>query len=509
LLGSLASGYQEPKMIEPSPAPAAALPASALATTPDRPPARHASPSRAAVAPSADERRGLEARALAGVWVPVITPFLEDGAVDERALVDHVEGLIAAGVHGVVLAGTTGESPTVRWGEVERLLGALVRSGRGRVPILVGTGTNDTAESVERTGRARALGADGAFVVCPYYNRPSAAGVIAHYRAVAAVGLPTVAYHIPYRTGLTLDLATLQAILSIPGVVGLKESSGGLSNVGPLARGGGGAVLCGEDAIFLEALEAGAHGGILAAANLVPAPFVETYTAFAAGRREQARALFARVVHLVDLLFAEANPGPLKWALHRQGRIPSAAMRLPMVPIGAELAGKLAAALPPTRAEIEDLVARFRAATVPATEWTHRRRARALSRGDLAAQPGARHARDSHPRVPRDDHAWIPHAHRPAPGGGDRGAHARGPGGGGPGQPDRGPGRAAEVLHPRAVALTGGPRRILPPGPARAGPGRPPLTALRPRPRPRMRPRPRPRGDRRARNRGKLAGRVR
>jgi 4-hydroxy-tetrahydrodipicolinate synthase len=316
--------------------------------------------------------RALGASDLRGVLVPLVTPFSEEGALDEASFLSLAEELLAAGVHGLVLAGTTGESPTLRWPEVERLLTALIGQVRGRVPILVGTGTNDTAESVERTARARQLGADGAFAVSPYYNRPSVAGLLAHYRAIAAVGLPTVAYHIPYRTGLVMARSTLEAVLAIPGVIGLKESSGGLENIAPLARQGGPALLCGEDALFLRALEAGAHGGIVAAANLVPHAFVEVYQAFVSGSPGHASAGFARILPLVELLFAQSSPAPLKWALHHQGRIRSARQRLPMAPIGSDLARRIQAILPPAAAQIERLVQDFEAAAVPASAWTHR-----------------------------------------------------------------------------------------------------------------------------------------
>jgi 4-hydroxy-tetrahydrodipicolinate synthase len=318
------------------------------------------------------ERRPLTPSHLEGVFVPLVTPFTETGALDEPSLLALARWLLAEGVHGFVLAGTTGESPTLRWSEVERLLPALLSCVAGRVPVLVGTGTNATAESVERTARARDLGADGAFAVCPYYNRPSPAGVLAHYRAIAAVGLPTVAYHIPYRTGLTLDRAVLQEILAIPGIVGLKESSGGVELTAALAAPDGPAILCGEDHLFDAALAAGARGGILASANLLPRSFVEIHDLHRAGERRRAQAAAARTRPLVELLFAEPNPAPLKWALARQGRIAGATLRLPMAPISDRLAGALAAALPPTAAEIEGLTARFSAAAVPAAEWTHR-----------------------------------------------------------------------------------------------------------------------------------------
>jgi 4-hydroxy-tetrahydrodipicolinate synthase len=280
---------------------------------------------------------------LRGVIVPLVTPFTDDGAVDQRSFVALVEWLLSERVHGFVLNGTTGESPTVHWGEVEALLRRLTATVRGQVPVLVGTGTYDTAESVERTTRARALGADGAFAVVPYYSRPAPAGVIEHYRRIAAAGLPVVAYNIPYRTGLTLGVPTLRAILELPGVVGIKESSGGVGNVAALAERG--AVLCGEDHLFLPALAVGAAGGILASANVAPAAFVEIHELFTTNRLAEARARVGAVSRLVDRLFAEPNPAPVKWALSHRGRIASGTLRLPMVPISAALAGELAAAL--------------------------------------------------------------------------------------------------------------------------------------------------------------------
>ncbi|HEY8925179.1 MAG TPA: dihydrodipicolinate synthase family protein, partial [Polyangia bacterium] len=169
---------------------------------------------------------------LQGVIAALVTPFHLDGTLDLASFDAQAAFVLAKGVHGVVLNGTTGESPTVRWHEVETLLprlrAAVARSGRA-VPIIVGTGTSDTAESCERTARARAGGADAALAVTPYYSRPSPAGVLAHYQALAAIGLPLVAYHIPSRTGLALTREDLLAILRVPGVVALKESSGNVT----------------------------------------------------------------------------------------------------------------------------------------------------------------------------------------------------------------------------------------------------------------------------------------
>jgi 4-hydroxy-tetrahydrodipicolinate synthase len=279
-------------------------------------------------------------RDLHGVFVPIVTPFTATGQIDLASFARLGRWLVDQGVHGLVLNGTTGESPTVHWPEVEQLLAVLRDVVRGRIPVLVGSGTYDTAESVERTRRAQALGADAAFAVVPYYSRPAPAGVIEHFRRIAAVGLPTVVYNIPYRTGLTLDLPTLEAILALPGVIGIKESSGNTTNIAALARHAGG-VMCGEDLLFLDALQAGGAGGIAAAANLVPRAFVDTHAAFVDRRPDDAAAIFARIRPIITALFAEPNPAPLKWALAQQGHIADATLRLPQVPISEPLAAQL------------------------------------------------------------------------------------------------------------------------------------------------------------------------
>jgi 4-hydroxy-tetrahydrodipicolinate synthase len=322
----------------------------------------------------------LTPRDLRGVFVALITPMTSAGAVDHASFAALVDGLLADGVDGLVLNGTTGESPTVRWPEVEALLQALRAQVRGRVPVIVGTGTYDTAESIERTRRAQALGADAALAVVPYYSRPAPAGVLEHFRHIAAIGLPVVAYNIPYRTGLALDLPTLRALLAVPGVIGLKESSGSVANIRALAAEAA-ALLCGEDALFADALAEGAAGGILAVANVVARDLVAVHRAFAAGQLLAARVGFARLRPLIEALFAAPNPAPVKAALARAGRIRSASLRLPMVPVDPRLEARLAALLaPPARQgssgaldddALEGLHRRFASQEIPAGEWTH------------------------------------------------------------------------------------------------------------------------------------------
>jgi 4-hydroxy-tetrahydrodipicolinate synthase len=290
----------------------------------------------------------LTARDLHSVIPALVTPFHPDGSLDLASFDALVDFVLAAGVSGLALNGTTGESPTVSWDEAEQLLTRLVERRRHsgpRVPIIVGTGTADTADSCRRTARALALGADAALVVTPYYSRPSATGVRAHFEAIAQVGLPVIGYHIPYRTGLALTADDLLSLLAIPGVIGLKESSGGVAMTLALTARTDRAILCGEDALLLPALAAGARGGLLASANLVPAELIELVNVYRKGHNERARALAHGLAPLLDLLYREPNPCPLKAALHARGVIASARVRLPLVPVSEGLQTALAKAL--------------------------------------------------------------------------------------------------------------------------------------------------------------------
>lgn len=283
-------------------------------------------------------------RDLQGIYVPVITPFLPDGTLDMRSYRAHVKKLLAHGIQGVVVNGTTGESPTVSWEEVTALteeIRALMREQGTSVPIVVGTGTNDTAATVSRTEMAARLGADGVLVVVPYYSRPSQEGIIAHFRQVAQVGIPVIAYEIPARTGVRLTVDTARTILDIHGVIGMKDSSGGTELVTALTRLTDKPVLCGEDACLFDALRAGAAGGMTASANVYTDSFCEVYRLAASGWLEDAGAAFARLLPLIRLLFQEPNPSPLKWLLARQGVIASDAVRLPLTPITSGLADVL------------------------------------------------------------------------------------------------------------------------------------------------------------------------
>ncbi|MFC5403852.1 4-hydroxy-tetrahydrodipicolinate synthase [Cohnella soli] len=280
-----------------------------------------------------------------GIFVPVVTPFSMNGDLDEESYDRYLENLLTHDIQGLVINGTTGEAPTVLWEEVHNLVcrtkSVIARKGIS-IPIVVGTGTNDTRSTVERTVLAKEIGADAALIVVPYYSRPSQAGILEHYRRAAQTGLPIIAYEVPYRTSVRISADTAEEILALDGVIGMKDSSGGTELISALKqRGVTKPILCGEDAYFLGWLRQGAAGGILAAANLRTEMFIETYRQFRDGNTALATSAFDSLTQLIDHLFRESNPAPLKWLLSHQGLLDSDTLRLPLLPISEGLRNQL------------------------------------------------------------------------------------------------------------------------------------------------------------------------
>lgn len=281
---------------------------------------------------------------LSGIFVPTVTPFSVDGEMDAASYGRYVDRLLAVDIQGLVIGGTTGESPTITWDEVAsllRLTQEAVREKGRRMPLIVGTGTNNTASTVRRTADAGLLGADAALVVVPYYSRPSQEGILAHFRQVTQVGLPVIVYEIPSRTGTKLSVDTARRILELDGVIGMKDSTGDASLLESLAQTGSKPVLCGEDRCLFEMLEKGARGGILASANIQTEIFVDVYRKFEQGDAKGSAQAFATVLPWIERLFSEPNPAPLKWLLAREGIIASDTLRLPMSPISQTLREEL------------------------------------------------------------------------------------------------------------------------------------------------------------------------
>ncbi|OZB98281.1 4-hydroxy-tetrahydrodipicolinate synthase [Paenibacillus sp. XY044] len=292
---------------------------------------------------------------LHGVLVPVVTPFLPGGELDLASYNQYAGKLAEHDINGLIINGTTGEAPTLRWEEVVRLTQStqqLLQEKQRSIPVIIGTGTNDTLTTVQRTEEAAALGADAVLIVVPYYSKPSQEGIIEHFRRVTEVGIPVIAYEIPARTGVRLTVQTAKTIMDMDGVIGMKDSSDGLELVTELTRQDAGAVLCGDDLYYHAKLSQGASGGILASANLYTEIFIEVYDLVRKGRVIEGKRSFDRVVPLIRKLFQEPNPAPLKWVLANQGLIVSDHLRLPMTRISQQLQEELAQLLPVIQSEL-------------------------------------------------------------------------------------------------------------------------------------------------------------
>jgi 4-hydroxy-tetrahydrodipicolinate synthase len=278
---------------------------------------------------------------LSGSITALATPFTGAGAVDLDAYRRLIERQLAAGSAGLVVAGSTGEAAALEADEYRDLLSAAVGVVAGRVPVLAGSGLSSTAKTVAQTRLAGQCGADAALVVTPPYVRPTQAGLVAHYRAVAADGgLPVVLYNVPGRTGVDLLPETVAMLAGVAGIVGVKEAHTGVERMTALValRRPGFAVLSGDDPTARRAIAAGADGVISVASNLVPGAF-RRLCALAAAAPGQAAALDAELADLYTLLAAEPNPIPLKALLALATGIADV-LRLPLLPLSAGLRGQ-------------------------------------------------------------------------------------------------------------------------------------------------------------------------
>ena len=266
-----------------------------------------------------------------GSLTALVTPF-RGGDVDYRALADLVEMQIAGGTHGLVPCGSTGESATLSHAEHRRVVEVVVAAARGRVQVVAGTGSNSTREAIELTRHAKDAGADAALLISPYYNKPTQAGIVAHYAAIAReTGLPLLAYNIPGRTASNILPETVAQLADIEQVVGIKESCGDIAQIGRVIalRPDDFSVLSGDDVLTLPMLALGGDGVISTTSNVAPSEMVELVRAFRAGDITRARDLHYRLLPLFDALFAETNPIPVKCALTLRGLIRDE-IRLPL-----------------------------------------------------------------------------------------------------------------------------------------------------------------------------------
>jgi 4-hydroxy-tetrahydrodipicolinate synthase len=262
-----------------------------------------------------------------GVLTAMVTPFDESGALDEAAARNLARHLVDNGSHGVVVAGTTGESPTLSDEEDRALLAAVKDEIGDRATVICGTGTNDTRHSQELSAQAAEAGADAVLVVTPYYNKPNRAGIIGHYEAVAAAaGIPVIAYNIPSRVVINVPPDLLAELGQIDNVVAVKQA-----NNDEIEDVTGIDLIAGNDEVFLRCLKAGGTGGILVASHIVGNQMREIYDAVEAGETERAEEIEATIGPIYAAMGLETNPIPVKAAVEMLGLIPSARMRLPMI----------------------------------------------------------------------------------------------------------------------------------------------------------------------------------
>lgn len=289
---------------------------------------------------------------LRGAYTALVTPFLPDGSLDEEAVVRLVERQIDLGINGLVPVGTTGESPTTTHDEDDRIIGLTVetvarRGLTGTLPVIAGTGSNDTATVVQATQRAKELGADAALVVAPYYNKPDQRMLEAHYLRVAEEGgLPIVVYNVPGRTGTNIEPATLMRIARHPGVIAVKEASGNIEQIMTILRDRPATlrVLSGDDSMTYPMLTMGGDGIISVASNQVPDVTARLCAAAFAGDWETARALHFEYLDLMRVNFIAPNPVPVKAAMAEMGLIHDV-LRQPLLPMAEEQRPRLRAAL--------------------------------------------------------------------------------------------------------------------------------------------------------------------
>lgn len=272
---------------------------------------------------------------LTGSLVAIVTPMQADGALDLPCFKALLDWHIAEGTDGIVVVGTTGESPTVDVDEHCLLIRTAVEHCRGRVPVIAGTGGNSTSEAIELSRFAKEVGADYSLSVVPYYNKPSQEGLYRHFKAIAeSVDIPTILYNVPGRTVADMANDTVLRLAQVPGIVGIKDATGNLERGSDLLRRKPKdfLVYSGDDGTALAYMLLGAHGDISVTANVAPRLMHEMCALAVSGQREAAIALNARLLPLHQKLFVEANPIPVKWALHRMRRIPEG-IRLPLTPL--------------------------------------------------------------------------------------------------------------------------------------------------------------------------------
>ena len=274
-----------------------------------------------------------------GIHIPIITPFKDDYSIDADGLRRLVDYLIdEQKADSLVPCGTTGESPTLSHDEHNRVIDIVIKAVDGRVPVIAGTGSNSTRAAIDMTRHAEQAGATASLQVCPYYNKPEQHGLMAHFEAVAnSTSLPLILYNIPGRTGRLIDVKTLLQLAQIENIVGVKDAAANINQTMALLAATRHMdkkfyVLCGEDALTFSSLCLGGDGAIAAVGHVIGAELHEMMQAFARGDYKAAQDIHFRTLDIVNALFIESNPVPVKTALAMLGQ-PAGTLRLPLVPM--------------------------------------------------------------------------------------------------------------------------------------------------------------------------------
>ncbi len=284
-----------------------------------------------------------------GSMVALVTPMKTDESIDWEALDRLLHRHLDEGTDAIIAVGTTGESATLDFDEHEAVIRHVVQVAKGRIPVIAGTGANNTREALHLTERAKAFGADACLLVTPYYNKPTQEGLYRHYRKIAeSVAIPQILYNVPGRTAVDMSNETALRLAEVPNIVGIKDATGNLDRGRALIAGApeGFAIYSGDDATAIELILAGGHGNISVTANVTTAWMAQACDKALAGDAEGARALQRQMMPFHQLLFCESNPIPVKWALHEMGLI-DAGIRLPLTPLAEKY-----------RAELKDLLAK-------------------------------------------------------------------------------------------------------------------------------------------------------
>ena len=275
---------------------------------------------------------------LTGSIVAIVTPMQDDGKLDIARFKSLMDWHIAEGTDGIVVVGTTGESPTVNFDEHKELIRVAVQHAAGRIPIVAGTGANSTAEAIELTESAKRAGVSACLSVVPYYNKPTQEGLYRHFRSIAeAVGIPQIVYNVPGRTVADIANDTVLRLAQIPNIVGIKDATANIERGSDLLCRApkNFAVYSGDDATGIALILLGGHGIISVTANVAPRLMHQMCAAALAGDVKKARELDFKLLPLHQKLFVEANPIPVKWAVAQMGLIGSG-IRLPLTPLSAQ-----------------------------------------------------------------------------------------------------------------------------------------------------------------------------